>query len=283
MEFYVSIDGRKRGPFSHYEINDRLRSGEIDGDSLIWMRGQEGWKKLREIPALQSSIEEKNLESDETDEGVEFQKDDSASHSPPLPAVEAVTRKTLTVPYEVRPLTRFWARSFDYLLVTVLVWTISDIALPASIADPNLTFGDLMTRYAEEFRKEEWQRFAHLLLYSQLAWHVIEGMLLHVFGTTPGKALFGISIQTNAGERPSILRGISRSFYVYIAGVAMYFIPFSVVCMTLSFFRLVATGKTFWDDQLKLTVRHPPLGFARILLAIVAFLVLMIVNSLKFS
>ncbi len=286
MEFYVSIKGEKTGPFSHYQINGMLRSGEIDGDSLVWTRGQGTWEKLRGTPALQSSLDIE-FEKEVSDEEGETETSDSITeltgNRPPLPNTRNIPKKTVPVAYEVRPLTRFWARSFDYLMVTVFVWSISDITPPEALTGSNLTFGDLVTQYAEELQKEEWQRFAKMVFYSQVIWHFIEGLLIHMFGTTPGKALFGIKIKRIDGRPPAILPSIARSFYVYFAGLAMYFFPFSIICMAIGFFRLMTTGKTFWDDHLKMEVEHPPMGILRIFLAIGAFLVLMIVHSLKFS
>ena len=280
MEFYVSIKGEKSGPFTNYEISGMLREGEIDGDSLVWVRGQDGWEKLREVPALKSTssesvaddVEENSEEAQETEDGN------------PLPGTRTPAKKiSIPIAHEVRPLTRFWARSFDYTLVTVFVWSISDVVPPPELMNADLTFADFISRLAEESQKEEHREVAILGLKALFFWHFLEGILLRFFGTTPGKALFGIKVKNDDGSPVSLLPAIARSFYVYVAGVGFYMFPFSIILMAVGFFRLMTTGKTFWDNHLKMTVEHPPLGFARILLAIGAFLVLMIVHSLKFS
>ncbi len=279
MEFYVSIKGKKSGPFSHYEINGMLRDGEIDGDSLVWMRGQGAWEKLREIPALQSSLRADEPEEEAAEKGeIDVPDREVGGDSPPLPETQSNAARTIPIAFEVRPLTRFWARSFDYLLVTIFVWTISDISPPQF--DPDLPFTELLKRILEETQKEEWRQFNRLTVMAVFGWQIIEGLLLHVFGTTPGKALFGIKIKGENGRPPAIFQAIGRSFYVYLLGVGLYLFPFSIICMSIGFFRLITTGKTSWDSRLNTTVEHPPLGLARILLAIGAFLALMIVQYL---
>ena len=291
MEFYLSINGEKQGPLNHYKVNELLRSGEVDGDSLIWMRGQDKWEKLRDVPALESSLEQVLNESPATHaENDEDHSDESAGtdredrFSLPLPDPETTSKISVPVSSEVRPFVRFFARTFDYMLVTVFMWLVSDAAPSPADIDPNLTFGDLITRYTAEFEKEEWIIFARLMFWALLLWHGVEGLLIHVFGTTPGKALFGIKILSRVdGRHPPVLFAIARSFYVYLIGVGLYLFPFSIICMTFGFFRLMATGNTLWDKQLNTQVEHPPLGFVRILLAIGAFFALMIIQTLKFS
>lgn len=201
----------------------------------------------------------------------------------PLPPGETATMVSpgLRIANEVKPFTRFWARTFDYMMVTALVWMFSDIEVP--VADPELSLGDLLTRYSETFENPEWVLLARLQFFALLIWHLVEGVLLHLFGTTPGKILFGIHVRSLNGEKPPVLRAIGRSFYVYFLGVGLYQIPFSLIAMSFGFFRLMSTGRCPWDQQLRLEVEHPPMGFVRIILAICAFFALIVLQSLKFS
>ena len=53
--------------------------------------------------------------------------------------------------------------------------------------------------------------------------------------------------------------------------------------MTVGLFMLLLTGATLWDRQLAIQVEIQPLTPRRILMAIGAFLLVMILSSLKFS
>jgi len=317
MEFYIAIDGEKRGPLTQFRVAEMLRSGEISTGHLGWHRGMESWLPLREIPALETICNEYRRADDPSNEAQsgdgetppfdspETGTDESGKvHAPgreddrPLAAgpsgeeeggllpdpsgaaaVSSIPR--LPVAPSVRPFTRFWARTFDYMLVTALVWLVSDVEPP--VADPDLTLGDLLTRYSETFQQPEWLELAKLQFFALLGWHVLEGIALHVFGTTPGKALFGIQVRARDGRHPPIGASLGRSFFVYVLGVGLYQIPFSLIAMTFGFFRLLSTGRCLWDQQLKLEVTHPPMGPARILVAVGAFFALLLLQSLKFS
>ncbi len=272
MEFFVSIDGKKEGPFTLFRVTEMLRDGEISADTLCWRKGLSEWQKAAEIPALQTVIadEEKRQASQIEDE--DSQEEVESKPTPPLPSENETPA--------VRPGVRFWARSFDYMLVTVAVWTFSGVSPDI---DPNLSPSEFWQAYLKEFEKEEWQLFARMVFFVQLGWHVLEGLLLHVFGTTPGKALFGIRIAREGGLPPTILQALGRSFYVYFGGVFCYLFPFSLMAILFSFFRLLSAGKCFWDQHLQTTVIHKPLTAARILVAVAAFFALFVLQSLTFS
>jgi len=272
MEYYLAKNGDKVGPLSQLRLVEMLRDGEVTSEDKVWHMGMDGWQPIAEVPSLKSTLE--SLSSNRT--AIPLGERDCP------PAASKGPTKKVNVANEVRPLTRFWARYFDYTIVAVIVVIFSDFEMPK--IDPGLTFADLVTRYEEIFKSEQMQTLAQIQFYALLMWHVIEGILISVFGTTPGKALFGIHIISASGSKPPILRGISRSFLVYILGVGLFYISLlTLVLMTMTFFRLLTQGWTYWDQVLELRVKHPPLSAARILLAILAFIVLMTLQSLKFS
>lgn len=279
MEYYVALDGEKVGPLSQIKLVEMLEDGRVTAENKIWHQGMDEWKPLSEIPSLASRLRRKE----------ELLIAETNQEAPPLPQVaqspkpQAPPRKTrVTVVHEVRPLTRFWARYFDYTMVAVLVVIFSDIEIPT--VEPGVSPADLVTRYEEIFKSGELQELAKMQFWALLIWHGMEGILIHLFGTTPGKALFGIHIVTDRGSRVSVINGIYRSFLVYILGVGLfYFSLITFAAMTFSFFRLMARGTTVWDQVLSLRVEHPPLGLGRILLAIAAFITLMMLQVLSIS
>lgn len=291
MDFYLALDGSKAGPFSIFKVGDLLESGSITIETLAWHRGLDHWKPIREIGAL--NLLREHLEREEKVE------------SPPLssqpPSPERVSRPfdrdpfppPLTVPEvgpmvasaaapePVHPFLRFWARMFDYTLVSVIVFYFSGIKLPQPQLDE--AWASSLSRYMEAMRQPEVIAYTKILVFSLLTWHVVESILLHLVGTTPGKAIFGIRVRSANGSRISLRSSLGRSFYVYLLGVGFYQFPFFLIGAAFGYFRLVTTGLCLWDTHLGTRVTHSPIGPVRILLAIFAFLVLFGLQSAAMS
>jgi uncharacterized RDD family membrane protein YckC len=296
MDFYLSLGGSKAGPFSIFKVGDLLERGEATPDTLAWHRGLDEWKPIREVPSLEAVCERTIAGKPK-----ESQNEDRPAPPPlpdpprlpmppepfpgaPLPevgpaAAQAIERAEAIEP--VRPFIRFWARMFDYTLVSVLVFLLSDYTAPQP--QPGEALTDFFTRYLDEMRKPEALTLATTLFFALFAWHALEAMLIHLFGATPGKALFGIRVTNADGDRPPVLLSLGRSFYVYVLGVGFYQAPFILIGMIFSFFRLITSGNCLWDQHLKTRVEHAPLGIVRIMLAIGAFFALILLQSVRFS
>lgn len=284
MDFYLSIKGKKQGPFSIFKVSELIEDEDASGDTLAWHAGMNGWKPLKEVPALENLFEHvKPKEEEETPERESIK-------IPPLPkgnpnaggaAAATIDAAPAMVATNVRPFVRFWARMFDYTLVTVIVFWISDIEIPQPIDGEPVS--DFFARYVAEMQKPEALVLFRTQFFAMIGWHFLEGILLHVFGTTPGKALFGIRVRQLDGTRLQPLKSVGRSFYVYLLGVGFYQVPFILIGMVFSFFRLMSTGDCLWDQHLGTKVEYEKLGGVRIMLAIGAFFVLIMLQSLKFT
>lgn len=281
MSYYLSIDGEKQGPFGLLKVSELFDAGRIHRDTLGWEQGMETWKPIHEIPALESIVA-REITTEEApglpDEGEGVASPSRVSPGnrpspPPVPSIEPAS--------EIRPVTRFWARAFDYTLVSVLVFVFSDFDFPQP--EPNEAMADYFTRYLEHLQSPEARTLARVQFFALVAWHFIEGILIHLIGTTPGKALFGITVLTEDRFRVPLLRSVGRSFFVYILGVGFYLFPFNVIGMIFSFFRILSTRKSLWDQQLRLKVETKKLSSVRIMLAIVAFFALLVIQSAKMS
>lgn len=274
MEFFVSLDGKKEGPYSLFKIGEMLEEGTIDEDTLAWHRDMDEWKPIRDVPALQSVIprEEPPAEMPPLPERKEPE--------PDLPPGEVIAVEPVLA-REVKPFSRFWARMFDYLLVSVFVFMVSDVALPQPAPDESAA--DFIARYIEEMQNPEARVFQRTQFLALVGWHLLEGVLIQLFGATPGKFLLGIRVQNDLPGRLSLLRSITRSYYVYILGVGFYLFPFMLIGMVFGFFRLLGSGSSLWDTQLKIRVETTRLSPVRIMLAIGAFFALFLLQSLKFS
>lgn len=293
MEYFLALNDAKAGPFTLYRVGELLDEGTADADTLAWHRGLDGWKPLREIPSLEA-IRKRHLDPPETPSATPVPIGDPG-HSPqpfppadplpvnPLPEVggagSAVVLEAAARPGH--PFLRFWARTFDYLLVIVIVIFATGFESPKPI--PGEPFAEALARLTEAMKSPEGLIYARTLIFSLLGWHVVEAVLIHIFGTTPGKWLFGIRVLSREKDRLSPGLSLARSFYVYAAGTGFFIFPLFLIGIVFGLIPLLTMGRSLWDLHLGSRVEHAPLGIVRIVLAIFAVFALFTLPALRFS
>ncbi len=57
LEYHLGIDGEVKGPFDAEAMVDMLQSGEINGETLAWTAGMEGWEPMSDIEELAGVME----------------------------------------------------------------------------------------------------------------------------------------------------------------------------------------------------------------------------------
>ncbi len=276
MEFFIASDGKKLGPYSIYRVTELLRDKELKPTDLGWTKDQEKWLPLEEIPAIEPVIRQMRKAAREAELGPDLTLKDLKSQ-----AKAAKTKKgTVRVGSEVQPFARFWARWMDYMIVFSAIYLYAETPpMPEAVA-----FSEIFSKQMEWAQSEAGQKLMQMVLIGLFTWQLVEGILIWLFATTPGKALFGIRVTQEDGSKLPILKSMGRSFYVFTAGFGMGVGILPYIGMTFGFFRLMSTGKTPWDQHLKLKTHHAPMGFVRILVAIAAFIALMMaLQALKFS
>ena len=97
-------------------------------------------------------------------------------------------------PYAFTPWRRLLAFNLDYELCLLLLYAVLSLGFHV-----NITKGSGLLSLL----------YAYLALMLQA---LIEPWLLHCFGTTPGKALMGIYIETESGERPTCAQARARTW-----------------------------------------------------------------------
>ena len=50
--WYIAVAGQQQGPMSEDDLVNKLRTGEIDGNTLAFAQGMENWTKISDIPQL---------------------------------------------------------------------------------------------------------------------------------------------------------------------------------------------------------------------------------------
>ncbi len=323
MQFFVSRKGQRLGPYSIFRITELLDDGELSPDDLGWHQGRDIWVPLREIPALIPAIETKRerdflresgkpldsgkakrgrergsgsrtSDSDDQTDGGEADADadaDAASSSDsatvagiaPRPGSPAAAKANAAG--SSRPITRFWARIFDFLLVTVLVYAFfGPPPMPDNIKNGSASFAEIANpEFWQSLRRametDAAQHLAHIQQIALVLWVLLEGYLLHRFGTTPGKALFGIRVTQVNGSRLGLQQSMLRAFFVWFIGVGMWWPFVTLATLAFSLWSLLARGSTIWDRQLATRVQQGKLSIARIALAFVAFVFILLIQQ----
>jgi len=157
---------------------------------------------------------------------------------------------------QVRPWLRFWARTTDNLLFAYLVGFLLGIGSEAGISIfdsffelPNLLIGLLIL----------------------IPYVFVEPAMLSAWGTTPTRAMLRIRLRKATGDKMlSYSEALSRSFKVWVRGLALGIPLVSLVTMLTAYHRLNGSGITSWDKEGDLTVSHQELSVLR---GILAFLI----------
>lgn len=116
-------------------------------------------------------------------------------------------------PYAFTPWRRLLAFNLDYELCLLLLYAVLSLGFHV-----NITKGSGLLSLL----------YAYLALMLQL---LIEPWLLHRFGTTPGKALMGIYIETESGERPTCAQARARTWKRFWYGLGASIPIFGLVRM----------------------------------------------------
>jgi len=168
------------------------------------------------------------------------------------------------------PWRRFFARTVDICTAGFVLFLLLIFALSATTPEQVAGFAKAM----------ENPIIASVVLY--LVWVPAEAVFLSLFGTTPAKWLFGISIAHPGGDLLSFSESLNRSFLVFVQGVGLG-IPFIALFTQLFAYRhLTKTGTTLWDTSANALVRHKKWGVLRALICTAAvFGVLILMSALN--
>ena len=303
MYIYTSRNGEKRGPFTIYRVKEMLDVGELSQDDLGWHEGLDKWCPVKDIPIIAStleSLEKKGHKPDgktedkthvtvfpywEHQESKENEIDDyHLQESPfqpnsalPLPSSKPDDNEVPTPESKknVHPFLRFWARSFDYLLLNMMVWFVFDPPQISLAANEVQNLSEFFRRLDELIPREERIRFFQIQGGAFFVWNFIEALLISSFGTTPGKMLFNFRVLRKNGTQLNYLEALGRSIIIWIFGIGMGLPVLQIVAMILALFFLLKKGEALWDRTLQAKVHHKPLGPQQVFLAAGAYLVLL--------
>lgn len=239
MDIYWIDKERKRcGPATVPDMISKVRTGELSAeDTLGWHAGTVGWVPLKELPALTDFLCErvpKHITYDPNDPMPEL---DDRDAPPTVGTGDAEPPREADMPQGVErmylpsPGVRLMARLVDMALYTVLaylVFYVRGVAFNPALLPGNPLF---------------W-----------LGLLVLEPLLLSTWGTTPGKALFGLRVRMLVapaqGGRVVNLgfgRAFARTLLVFVLGLGMMFSIMPLFTMLFSRWQLRRQGITVWD------------------------------------
>lgn len=248
-DFYWLIrDGEKTGPFSLGEIARRIRAGELTAADPAWRGGMSSWMPLGQIAELRGVFEEDKTHGLEPDHADPYLHPTSTG-PPPLPRTNPIYR-------------RFWARWLDIQTYNALWW----LAFSAAGQD------------IKSFYLSPW-----LALVQLVPWFLIEAACLHLFATTPGKALLGLRVVNRDGSRLSLGSSLRRSFRVLVMGIGFGWSLLCPVCQAMAWFTVRRTGGALWDLPGGQKVEARPVSAWRIAACAVLFVAVMQILGMVLS
>jgi len=213
MDLWIIQNGEKIGPIHDFDVRKKIESGELPAATPAWHDGLSAWKPLIEI-----SLFEREFERPIEDRDTPFVSaaDDAVRQlPPPLPAPPCLIR-------------RFWARWLDLCLFAgvwwMVLWAIGR-DIEATLYNP-------------------W-----IILFQYVPWFVLETVLLHRFGTTPGKWLLGLKVVNNDGSLLSLADATRRSARVLCIGIGFGWGVLAMICQIMAFFTAKRLGRPLWDQS----------------------------------
>lgn len=237
-QWFYSEDSQQMGPVAESELSALLEQGRISPDALVWSEGMAEWTPLGQVAEF--NLSPYAPPASDTDSAVNW--------DPHLP----------TGP-QVRPWIRYWARSFDIAILSIVISTALEFIYPKALEMEDALFGIVMAAVSIP----------------------VEAAIFAAFGTTPFKALLNVRVRNRDGTRLGFSRALSRTFQIWIRGEGLGVPLISWIANYTAYKRLGETGVTSWDTDGGFTVSHRSIEVWKIALVIliIAGLVALFIHS----
>ncbi|RYD17810.1 MAG: RDD family protein [Verrucomicrobiaceae bacterium] len=237
MEIWIIRDGEKTGPFHDFEVRRRIEDGELTADNVAWHEGMDGWKPLSEIELFRREFEKETAPTASDHIQPEEASPSPLTGPPPIPQQPLYGR-------------RFWARWFDLAVYGGIWW----FCLWAA------------RQNVEAAWLNPW-----IMFFKFVPWFVLEALLIHYTGTTPGKWLLGMHVVNQDGSKLDLAASTRRSVRVMLTGVGFGWPLLALFCHTLSYFTAKRLGTALWDYTGGHRVNAVPLNPLRLIPFVLVF------------
>ncbi len=235
-QWYYSESNEQRGPITEPELRQLIDSKAIPPATLVWSEGMPQWTSASSLPAFAPSPYA--APSSEPDLQVDW--------SGYVPTGS-----------QVRPWIRYWARTLDFLLFSLVFGIMLGLIYPQFLEMPDTLVGVILLA----------------------AYTFVEPVMLSTFGTTPLKALLNIRVRNADGSRLSYPKALARNLKIWIKGEGLGIPLLSLFTLISSYNHLTNHGITTWDREGSFEVKHRNVEWWRWLLAIafiIGFVALMV-------
>lgn len=271
MDWYVSRDGQREGPFSIEQIRLLAETGDLKPHDLIWRTGMSGWKPAIEIQGLLTPppMVAKNEAAPLVDVEANHASPDAVTDSKPIGSGAAPPQiplprneepEILSFPLAT-PWPRAFARFFDIWWESILIGS---------------TAGFVLGQYSSAFLRWINQPGSEYLFGIIVLPFVLlfDAAVFRLAGNTPGKAMLGIRVASLRGRPLEFSEYLRRNFSLWSSGLGLG-IPI-VILFTLwrQEKRLRKGQQTSYDEIIGSRVWSKPIGWGRKLGFAVSFLFL---------
>jgi len=141
------------------------------------------------------------------------------------------------LPRIAKPWRRYFARTFDIALYSLLWELLLGLVFHVNLLRLN-SFYDYFVSF-----------FAYIIML------VTEPLLLHLFGTTPGKWIFGLRLEDENGGRPTYSAGFQRTLSVIWRGMGWFIPIYSIIRLVKSHIQCSNDEPMPWDTELVYTIK----------------------------
>jgi hypothetical protein len=239
MEWYVLKGERKFGPMTIEALRAMAATGQIKAETLLWHTGMAEWSAASTIPGIVSPPPSPSsiVPPSESDIRLASAPEPDVSLTPTARQV-AFAAGTVEMPAYLEfatPWRRYWATFFDMLVFSSGVSFVSGMAMPSLFIEGG-TFADTAGQ----------QLFAWTTLPLVM---ILNGIVLGLFGTTPGKALAGIRTSGIRGAKLSVGSAIQRSLQVWWYGLGTGFPIVTLFTLVAAFQNSKRGQLAKWEDS----------------------------------
>lgn len=240
MDIYWIQDHEKKGPLPEVEVISMLEAGLIPENARAWHAGCAEWVRIHDLPVLKEMFAIREEEEKLRKPGKDIPENDAEISAAEPVDGESVTEEAekkpeedvvLVVPY---PYVRFLGRMADVMMHMTLYLAVLRL---------------LGLGFSPDFLPGSYEA----LLYLCLPLVLIEAAFVATLGTTPGKAMLGISVRDYLGRRLSFSTAFRRSLFVMVLGLGCFAPSLMVLALFFSWWWVRRFGFTPWDRKLGTT------------------------------
>ena len=207
---------------------------------------QQGSENLSEVLTQQIQILERQIQNDTRakavciqmqNDGAQYSTLDSEAYLQKLNLPQEKVSFQENVKKEIHPVRRFIARDMDFLLIGAMMNVL------------------LIMIFRIRPCSEVFMMCIKIISYAAVL--PLEAMMLHLWGTTPGKWLMGIHLEDPNGGKMSFGAGFIRTWHVTFAGLGLYIPLYSQWRLWKSYTAVSEGEGTYWDDEAEIQYSNP--------------------------